>query len=236
MIRIAVCDDDKKICAQIENILLDYSSKNCLKIAVDVFYSGESLVEYIKGGNTFDLIYLDIEMGELSGIEVGRQLRKVFKDYSTEIVYISGKDGYDRQLFDFQPLHFIPKPIREKVVIDDLKLALERAQKLSAFFQYQKGYDTYKIPINEIIYFESVNREIKIVTVKGNDIFYGSLEDTELKVSSQHFLHIHRSYLINYEHISILRYKEVIMSNGETIPISRSKRQMFRNIQLNDYS
>ena len=234
MLNIAICDDDKAVCSQIENILLEYSNKTCLKIKVSVFFSGESLLDFINHGNSFDLIFLDIELGQINGVEVGKQLRNVFKNFSSEIVYISGNDGYDRQLFDVQPLHFIPKPIKASVVIDDLKLASERTGRTGGFFKYQKGYDTYKIPINEIIYFESLNREIKIVTINSVDYFYGSLEDVTLNMSKHQFLQIHRSYLINYNHANILRYSEVVMTNGETLPISRTKRQKFRNLQINE--
>lgn len=234
MISVAICDDEKTICSQLENILLEFSSNAFLKIDVSMFYSGETLLDYLKQGNSFDLIFLDIELGQINGVEVGRQIRKALKDFKSEIVYISGNDGYDRQLFDVQPLHFIPKPIIASIVIDDLKLALERARHINGFFKYQKGYDTYKIPISEIIYFESLNREIKIVTVSGTDTFYGSLEEVLFNVSKHQFLQIHRSYLINYNHANVLRYSEVVMSNGEALPISRTKRQEFRTLQINE--
>jgi DNA-binding LytR/AlgR family response regulator len=230
----AICDDDKKICSQVENILLDYSNRNCLKLQVDLFFSGESLLSYITQGHSYDLVYLDIEMGVINGVEVGRQIREVIKDYSTQIVYISGKDGYDRQLFDVQPLHFIPKPIQASIVINDLKLAMERAKKANVFFQYHKLHDVYNISVNDIIYFESQNREIKIVSTRGEDSFYGNLEGIELKVAEHQFLRIHRSFLINYNHVAILRYSEVVMSNDLTLPISRPKRQGFRNLQINN--
>ncbi len=119
-------------------------------------------------------------------------------------------------------------------MIDDLKLAMERAQKRNVFFQYQKAHDIYKISINDIIYFESQNRETRIVTTKGEAFFYGTLEDTELKVTGHQFLRIHRSFLINYHHVVILRYSEVVMSNDISLPISRTKRQEFRNLQINE--
>lgn len=234
MIKIAICDDNSNICAQLEDILLGYASSTCLKVDIDVFFTGEKLLDYIKSGNTFDLIYLDIELGQMSGVEVGRQLRKVLKNYSTEIVYISGHDGYDRQLFDVQPLHFIPKPISKAVVIDDLNLAMERSKKRTTFFQYQNRFDTYKIPVDQIIYFESLNRKIKIITTQDEHFFYGSLESIMLRLAGEQFLQIHRSYVINYNHITVFRYTEVTMSNGVTLPISRTKQQEFRNIQFNE--
>ena len=232
MIYVAVCDDDKVVCSQIENILLQYSKKRCIKIEVDVFYNGEGFLRYIKEGHNYDLLYLDIEMGLVNGVEVGKQLRKVYKNYSIEIVYISAKEGYDRQLFDVQPLHFIEKPIVDSVVIDDFKLALERGHKLGGHFLYKKGYDTYRVPINEIIYFESFNREIKMVTTEGAVFFYSALNEVYLSVAGYQFLQIHRSYLINYNHVSILRYSEVVMSNGIVLPISKGKRNEVRDLQI----
>ena len=87
--RIAICDDDKNICTQIENTLLEYSEKSMQKIEVLVFFSGEDLIGYINNGNLFQLIYLDIEMKKMNGVDVGKYIRKILKDYATEIVYIS---------------------------------------------------------------------------------------------------------------------------------------------------
>lgn len=234
MLKIAICDDDHGICSQIEDILLKYVKKNYFKIDIQVFYSAETLLNYIKQGNKIDLIYLDIEMGQISGIEVGRYIRKVMKDYTTEIVYISGKDEYDRQLFDVQPLHFIPKPISPSLIIEDLNLAISRLKKTIDPFEYTKGNNRFKVAMKDIIYFESVNREIKIVLMDHEDYFYESMEKVHTAVSSHQFVKIHRSYLINYNHVSIFKYDEIVMSNGEVLPISQARRKAIRDIQVNE--
>lgn len=234
MFKVAICDDDLVIASQIEAVILKYSKNNYLKIDIEVFYSGETLLNYIKQENQFDLIYLDIEMEKTSGIEVGRQIREVMKDYITEIVYISGKDEYDRQLFDVQPLHFIPKPINPTLIIDDLNLAMTRLKKVTKFFKYNKGKNSFKVSAQDIIYFESVNREIKIVSVDQEDCFYGNMEGIQTVVSNYQFIRIHRSYLINYNHVSVFKYDEIIMSNGDVLPISQSRRKEIRGIQVNE--
>ena len=232
MFNIAVCDDNKTICSQIESTLLAYAEKNLLKINVTIFYDGESYINYTEKGNNFDLVYLDIQMNSLNGVEVGKIIRKVRKDYSTEIVYISGKDEYDRLLFDLQPLHFIPKPINPNSVIEDLKLAMERSKKSFDFFKYKKGNEFFKIPVNDIIYFESQSREMKIVLKDSEDYFYGSMEDITQTFTKFQFVKIHRSYLINYDHARIFKYDEVKMSNGDVLPISQSKRKEIRELQI----
>ena len=232
MFRIAICDDENIIISQMEKILLEYAKQNFLEIDIEVFSSGEEMYRYIKEEHSFDLIYLDIEMKLMNGIEVGKNIRTILQDHKTEIVYISGKDGYDRQLFDVQPLHFIPKPINPEIVIEDLNLAMIRAEKLSRVFIYKKGTETYKISVKDIIYFESIDKEIKIVTVNHEDIFYGKIYDVFEIVAKYLFIKIHRSYIINYIHTTLFKYNEVIMSNGAKLPISQSKRKEVREIQL----
>ena len=73
-----------------------------------------------------------------------------------------------------------------------------------------------------------------MVTTKGEELFYSSLSEVTLNVAKYQFIQIHRSYLINYNHTSILRYSEVVMSNGTVLPISKSKREEFRSLQINE--
>lgn len=234
MITVAICDDDKVLCAQIERILLDYSKGIHLQLESYIFYCGESLLNYLRQGNCVDLIFLDIEMEGINGIEVAHQIRTIHKNYICEIIFISGSDNYDRQLFDVQPLHFISKPLKEGCLIDDLKLYIERARKTEVFFKYQKGHDIYKIPMSEIIYFESINRKIKMVTITEEITFYGCIEELAIRLVQHQFIQIHRSYLISYNHANTLRFCEVLMSNGAVLPISRTKRQKLRSLQINE--
>lgn len=233
MFRVAICDDEKIINAQIENTLLKHSKKACLDIDITVFSSGEDLYRYMESGHGFDLIYLDIEMEPLDGLQVGKKIRNIMKDYRTEIVYVSGKDGYDRQLFDVQPLNFIPKPIDSAFVIENLNLAMLKANRLGGIFTYKKEGKTYRVPIKDIIYFESVNRKIKIVTIDYEDDFYGTMEEVFEPVAKYDFIRIHRSYIINYIHVSKFKYSDVIMVNDICLPISQSRRKKVRKIQLN---
>lgn len=232
MFRIGICDDEYMISSQVEKVLLKYAKLNFLEIDIEVFSSGEEMYRYIEEEHGFDLIYLDIEMKLMNGIEVGKKIRKILQDHKTEIVYISGKDGYDRQLFEVQPLHFIPKPINPKVVIEDLKLAMFRAEKLNNIFTYKKGSETYRIPVKDIIYFESSDKEIKIVTATQEDTFYGRIQEVFEAIARYQFIKIHRSYIVNYLHTALFKYDEVIMSNGVRLPISQSKRKEVRKIQV----
>ena len=74
--QIAICDDEQTICSQIEKIILNYFKTTPQKVKIEVFYSGERLCEFIEKEHSFDLIFLDIELERINGIEVGMKIRE----------------------------------------------------------------------------------------------------------------------------------------------------------------
>ncbi len=232
MLKIAICDDEQIVCADIEKNILDFKKESGLDLEVEVFNSGIDLLKFIENENTFDLIFLDIEMQDLNGIQVGIKLRNELEDYVTKIVYISSKDNYDRQLFEVQPMHFLSKPIDKEKIIADIKLALKILGKNGGVFSYKIGHSVHKIPIKDILYFESMDREIKLVSIKGTVYFYDTIEAVLSQVSSFQFIQIHRSFIINYAYVSKFRYEEVIMQNGERLLISQRRRKDVRDLLI----
>lgn len=230
--QIAICDDELVICSQIENIILDYAEENNEKIETQVFYSGEELCKFLERGQTFDLVFLDIEMKMINGIEVGRKIREELDNQTMQIVYISGKDNYFRDLFDVRPMHFLQKPFDEADIIKDVRLAMKLTDKLGGIFIYKKGHEVFRKPIKSILYFESSNREVKMVTTDGEDVFYGKLDDVYNQVAKYHFMYIHKSYIVNYFFVTKFKYEGVTMSNLEILPISQARRKTTREQQI----
>lgn len=232
MLRVAICDDNLTICSDLECIVLKFQEEFFINTEVEVFYSGIELFEYLNKGNSFDLIFLDIEMDYLNGIQLGKNIRTKMDDYVTKIVYISSKDGYDRQLFDVQPMHFLSKPLTSQKVIEDLLLAVKLLNKVDSVFTYKFRNDTYKLPIKDILYFESMDREIKAVTLKENVLFYSTMGAVLSQVFNYQFIQIHRSYIVNYIHITKFEYDKVLMTNSDYLPISQGNRKKVRKLLL----
>ena len=233
MFKIAVCDDIKVTCDELKEIILS-KAKGALyeNISVDIFYSGDALISDIGEGNLYDLIFLDIELGgKINGVEIGHIIRDEMDDYITQIVYISSKNNYDRQLFDVQPLHFLQKPIDVSKLLNDIKLAIKISGKENKIFEFKNLRNTVKVPYKDILYFESKVREISLVSCKMQYTFYDNIQELS-KVLPDFFIYPHRSYLVNYELIACFKYEELIMSNGDIIPISRSKRKEIRKLQM----
>lgn len=231
MIRIAVVDDNEMIRKQVKRFLNTYALKNSVVFEIYTYEDGHLLTLDINHEMHFDLIYLDIEMPIQNGIQVGHWIREIAQDEWMQIVFISGKDGYDRKLFSINCLDFLSKPI----CYSDLERTVNRFRKLTRrpedVFTFQNNHVLQRVPIANILYFESTNRKINIITTTDMLEFYDKLDNVESQVPSQ-FFRIHKSFLVNYYHIRKFEYDNVIMSNQKRFPISQSKRKEMRDLQL----
>lgn len=227
MYQIGICDDGKYICATIEAMIMQYAEIKELPVEVMVWYTGEGLVDYLKKGNRIDILFLDIELAELSGIEVGSFIRNQLEDRGMQILYISAKASYAQKLFKTQPLDFLIKPILQEQMNEVLELAVKIVGRNAEKFQFQCGRDYYYIPFGDIMYFVSEGRKIKIMTVHGEREFYGKIKELITKLSED-FIMIHQSYAVNKNHISRYTYETVELTDGTILAISRVNRKQVR--------
>lgn len=231
MIRIAVCDDEKYVCSEIENILMDYSEKQKVKIETEIFYTGEDLINYLNQGNQIDLVFLDIELKTTTGIVVSTKIRNELNNHIIKIVFITSKDGYERELFDVQPFNFLPKPINSAKLEKCLDLAVKLLEQENDFFEYKKGYDIYKLKVKDILFFEKELRKIKVVTDTGVDYFYDTIENVSKRLPDN-FVVTHGSFLVNFDKIICSAKDYVTMINGQQIPVSQRNLRKIREMLI----
>ena len=231
MLRIAICDDNNKICSEVEQMILEYEKAKRYELDIEVFYTGESLIEFIKNKHPFDLIFLDIELGTLTGVDVGKTIRNVFRDHISKIVFVSGADGYEMDLFCLQPLNFLRKPIMKNNIVQCINLAIEIFDVNNIHFEYRINHQIKKVAFKDIIYFESRLKKIKIVTIGSVDEFYGSLEKIKTYLPKM-FILSHRSFIINFSNIICIQKDALIMTNGESVPISQRNLKNIRTLQI----
>lgn len=231
MYNIGICDDGRNTCAAIEKMIIVCAQKKNIEIEISVWYAGEQLCEFLGQGGRLDILFLDIQLLELSGIEVGEFIRNKMEDRGMQIIYISGEASYAQRLFKTQPMDFLVKPITQQQIEDAIELAVKIIKKKAARFAFQKGKDHLFVPYDDILYFESEGRKIKVVTYKAENEFYGSMKELEKSVP-MNFLMIHQSYIINKEHVVRYTYEIVEMDNGTILMISKAHRRQVRDILL----
>lgn len=233
MYSVGICDDGENTCNFIEEMIQHYAGEKNLQIDTNVWYTGEGLKQYLTRGNHLDILFLDIELLEMTGIEVGQYIRNELDNAGMQIVYISGKESYAQQLFKTQPLEFLVKPISQKKIDDTLAMAFRVIEKKKKRFEFQCGKDHYYIPMGDIVYLKSEGRKIKITTSKGTFEFYGKLKEV-IKQLSEDFIVIHQSYAVNKEYIYRYTYEMVELMDGTLLSISPVKRKEIRKRVLKE--
>ena len=238
MVVIAICDDEKRICEELERVLADIFIESGIKHSIDVFFTARDLCCQIEAKVNYDLIFLDIELAkdEISGIDVGDIIRNTYKNDTVQIVYISWEKKYSMQLFDIRPLNFLVKPLEYEKIQQVIKTYLKVSGSTSEKFVYKKGHDTFSVLMKDIIYLENHRRKIIIHLADGRkESFYGSLKKEFYdQLEKNDFLFIHASYVINYDFIAVVKYSQVVLEGSSIpLPISHNKRSEIREKYYN---
>lgn len=180
MLEIAICDDETLETSNIEKMLEDLATKVATKINIDVFYDGSTLVDYINRGKRYDLIYLDIEMEKQNGVDAARIIRKL--DRNVLIIYVTSHESFAKEVFEVSAFRFITKPIDlqifERYFIDAKKEILGNPK----YFQYQYNKVSYRVPVSDIMYFQSDKRVTYIVRKTGSEKCYEKLNNIEKRL------------------------------------------------------
>lgn len=223
ILEIAICDDNIQD-RRILNMQLDkYFEQQKFVYNIDVFTSGKELKQQMLEKH-YDLIFLDIELMKESGVEVGKFIREKINEYTTEIVYISLHTQYAMELFQVQPLDFLVKPVKE----DGLFCVMERFQRRHTLrkkhFHFKNGKQTCSVPLEDILYFESNLKKIKIHLLDGIQEFYGKLTDVIEELEPYGFLRIHKSFLVNYAHVKRYENETMVLNDDTILNISKIHR------------
>ncbi len=226
-ITIAICDDEIKICSHIEKILLDILANKSIEADIDVFFSAEELCREIEH-QKYDMVFLDIELPEMNGVELGNYIREIKNDNTTQIVYISSSQKYAMELFAVRPMDFLVKPLNQEKIERVLNVFLKIKGRMDFVFYYKKRHTSQKIEIYKIMYFVRENKKVRLVTTEGTETFYESLESIYEQLKNHGFLFIHKSYIVNHQYIKVIQYDSVTMTDNETFSISQQRRKEIR--------
>ena len=230
---IAICDDEKRISAELEKALLTIFSTLNVKCEIDVYFTGEELCTKMAAGAQYDLIFLDIEFAQnaINGVAVGQHIRDTYPHEMVSIVYISWEMKYSMQLFDIRPLNFLVKPLDFLKVEQIIKTYLNISTLWTRHLTYKIGHNSHKTQIKDIVYVESEKRKLILHLANGNsEEFYGTLKEVyEEQLQKFDFLFIHASYAVNYDYVVAVKYDEVLLTTGvATLPVSQHKRKEAR--------
>lgn len=224
MREIAICDDQKEIVEFIKAACQKFYLQNNI-VSISCFESGEALI-YSK--KHFDAIFMDIELENLNGIETGLEIRKT--DHDVLIIMISAHEKYKMDAYPLHTFDFLDKPFTEKDIFGVLsKVENYCDKKKEHTFVSFKMKDRYmNFDVSEILYFESINRKIKLVTKEDSYEFYGTIGEQSKRMKEHGFGVPHASFIVNFIHVKTMKSKEIVLDTGHSIPMTKYKAKFFR--------
>lgn len=221
MIRIAIADDRREERGQLINML-----KRCFfEPGIKEFSSGEELLESFCGG-TYDIVFLDIFMEGINGMETAKKLR--VHDSNVKIIFTTTSADFALESYDVYAYGYLVKPIQEERLFKLMdKIKSEADEKEEKYYIIKSSASVRKINYNDIEYIESLNTKLFIHLTDGEKIIiYGKLGNIESELDDGRFLRCHQSYLVNMDYIEDIA-DDFIMNSGSSVPVRvRSRKQM----------
>jgi DNA-binding LytR/AlgR family response regulator len=242
VISIGICDDDVVDLNKIISMVKKYGKLNNIIINIKEFCSGEDLLNNYE---EFDMVFLDISMKGINGIQVGNELKKLNRQ--AKIIYTTSfRQFIEPALNNVHAFSYMVKPVAFEVLKNQMdevtKYICDEKQELDNIIfsiievtqegkiEYSKKHFNY----NEIYYFEYINRRIKVKLAREEYFFTKSMKDLVKEMNEYNFELCHQNFLVSLMHIKRIKGYEINLDNGECIPVSQKKSATIRK-SLNQY-
>ena len=213
--RIAICDDEKNI----RELMANKVAKQYPDAEISFFQSGEEL---LLVDESIDILFLDIQMSGIDGMETARELRK--KDKSVILIFVTAVEEYVFQAFDVGAFNYIVKPIDDGKFSDVLHRAVDEwsSQNINEKEPEERyvlinnsGVHT-KVILDEIVYAEVFNRKVVIHKMNDEIEYYGKMSDLEA-LAGDSFFRPHRAYLINFKYVEKYDATTIYLERGTAL-------------------
>lgn len=220
--RIAVCDDDSMMIVTLKAHIQAWAQRNKQQVAITSYESAESFLLNWTSPTMFNLLFLDIKMSSMSGMELAEVIRKV--DSEMAIVFVTADRDSILQGYTVNALHYLIKPISEEDCSACLSKVKERLVRddTSALVVQTDGR-LMRIRYDDIMYFESISHYLHVHSTKEEVRYRKNIGEAEEELSGlKEFVRIHRSYLVNLRYVSSVEDNDVVLENNEKLRVSRT--------------
>lgn len=219
-IHILLCDDDKDFLQRLTDVVtgqpLPPGVSACVtKSAHPAAITDQQLSQY-------QILFLDIDMDERSGMDIARRVRELHLD--TILIFVTNYPEFSIEGYEVRAFRYLMKQEMQQKLPLYFRDALAEIPHGKKELQFSVNAEPYRVAYKDILYLESRQRIVVLHTenpLQGEDRFYAKLEDLENELASDGFLRIQKSYLVNMAHIKKLNYDKVALSNGEELPVSQ---------------
>lgn len=222
MINVVLCDDEPHFLTSMEKLIQQYMKTNQKELCITKFHDGVDLIKNYDLG--FDIIFLDVSMETLDGIETAKKIREV--DNKVVIIFLTSVVKYVLSGYTLGAANYLIKPINLKKITIELDKALEKLQEIGQqSITIKNNTGLYKIYVNDIKYIETYDRKTLIHMKDKEVVCFYTMKILEEKLNAFNFIRCHSSFIVNTQFIQSIEKLVIFLTTGEQIPISQQKRK-----------
>ncbi len=232
MHRIGIVEDDPLSVDLIKEYLSRYGKEHNEEFRIDVFTDGNQIVSTYRP--IYDILFLDIQMEKMDGIETARHIREV--DGSTIIIFITSTPQYAINGYQVGALSYLLKPLPWFAFSQEMDRSMQMLKtKLETTVLFDVGSSKYRLAMKDILYIESIKHNIIVHIANGETLqINSSLKVLEELLEPHGFFRSNSCYLVNMDHVIALEGQDSVMSNNEKLRVSRPRKNAFM-AALTDY-
>lgn len=218
--KIALCDDDSRELSRISSFIDSYRQEKAVPLTYLTYQSATELVSIINNRN-FDILFLDILMPGISGIDAAHEIRAL--DEQVKIVFLTSSPEYALESYEVKAYDYILKPMSKDKLFPILDAVLAEEQKPLEGLTVKTQTGMARILFCKLVFVEVMNKKLYFHLVDGStrEVSASLAAFEEKLLSRSEFVKVHRSYIVNLWQVSELRSMELITHDGKTVPISR---------------
>lgn len=226
MLNIAICDDEKTFAEGLKKNISKYMKEKGIDTTFEMFTSGEDLLDLGIGVNRFRIIFLDINMQQMNGLETAKAIRKMSSDIY--IVFITACMNYVLDGYKVDAVRYLLKGNED--FNETLIECMDAICNKMGYVKKKKRIDfkggALDVSLNRVLYIESklhklefhvMEEELKIYTV------YNTMNNIEEEYKEEGFIRIHQSYMVNMMYIKDVRKFEVELLDGTVLVVPRAR-------------
>lgn len=224
--KVIVCDDDKEFVDQISEFFDKYKIENQKSFLLYYFNDAEMMFEFYKKTPNIEIIILDIVFVHSNGIEVARRIREL--NTKTRIFFVSAYEKYAIKGYGLSVDEYLLKPLKYTEFKEAINRALLKLQvKKNGIFIESTDQGKIVIDLDDILFFETDNRKVKIHTTEGLFTTYRRMKVYEQRLKGEPFCRCHAAFIVNLLYVSRIKDNSVFLKDGSEVMISKKRKKAF---------